>query len=148
MRRTEHHSKFDDITHPQGSTVRMEFWENDRAMRITEVRVIVTCPTRNYVLVKIMTDEPGLYGVGDATLNGRELAVASLLRDHIAPLLLGKLLEFVKYVKPCEAKGLIAKAAEEFAAKAGKFEDRHVVPKYLGPNDVTPGRLDKWLALS
>ncbi len=59
-------------------------------MKITEVRTIVTCPTRNYVLVKIMTDEPGLYGVGDATLNGRELSVASALRDHIAPLLIGR----------------------------------------------------------
>jgi mannonate dehydratase len=59
-------------------------------MKITDVRVIVTCPTRNYVIVKVMTDEPGLYGVGDATLNGRELAVATLLRDHVAPLLLGR----------------------------------------------------------
>jgi mannonate dehydratase len=59
-------------------------------MKITDVRVIVTCPTRNYVMLKILTDEPGLYGVGDATLNGRELAVASALTDHIAPLLIGR----------------------------------------------------------
>jgi mannonate dehydratase len=59
-------------------------------MKITDVRVIVTCPGRNYVVVKIVTDSPGLYGVGDATLNGRELAVASALRDHIAPLLIGR----------------------------------------------------------
>src|SRR5258708_9511382 len=59
-------------------------------MKITEVRVIVTCPLRNYVVVKIMTDEPGLYGVGDATLNGRELAVAALLQEHIGPLLIGR----------------------------------------------------------
>ncbi len=59
-------------------------------MKITEVRVIVTCPLRNYVVVKIMTDEPGLYGVGDATLNGRELAVAAVLQEHIAPLLIGR----------------------------------------------------------
>ncbi len=59
-------------------------------MKITEVRVIVTCPTRNYVVVKILTDEPGLYGVGDATLNGRELAVATALKEHIAPLLIGR----------------------------------------------------------
>ena len=59
-------------------------------MKITEVRVIVTCPGRNYVVVKIMTDEPGLYGVGDATLNGRELAVAEALEKHIAPLLIGR----------------------------------------------------------
>ena len=59
-------------------------------MKITEVRVIVTCPGRNYVAVKILTDEPGLYGVGDATLNGRELSVASALQEHIAPLLIGR----------------------------------------------------------
>lgn len=58
-------------------------------MKITEVRVIVTCPTRNYVLVKILTDD-GVYGVGDATLNGRELAVAEALEKHIAPLLSGR----------------------------------------------------------
>lgn len=60
------------------------------SIRITEVRVIVTCPGRNYVFVKVLTSEPGLHGVGDATLNGRELAVATALRDHIAPLLIGK----------------------------------------------------------
>lgn len=31
-----------------------------------------------------------MVGWGDATLNGRELAVASYLRDHIAPLLVGR----------------------------------------------------------
>lgn len=60
------------------------------SLHITDVRVVVTCPGRNYVFVKVMTSEPGLYGVGDATLNGRELSVASALRDHIAPLLIGK----------------------------------------------------------
>jgi mannonate dehydratase len=59
-------------------------------MKITEVRTIVTCPGRNYVAVKILTDEPGLYGVGDATLNGRELSVATALSEHIAPLLIGR----------------------------------------------------------
>ncbi len=58
-------------------------------MKITEAKVIVTCPDRNFVTLKIVTDE-GLYGVGDGTLNGRELAVASYLKDHIAPLLIGR----------------------------------------------------------
>lgn len=58
-------------------------------MRITNVKVVVTSPGRNYVLVKVETDE-GLYGWGDATLNGRELAVAAALEQHIAPLLLGR----------------------------------------------------------
>lgn len=60
------------------------------SLKINDVRVIVTCPDRNYVLVKILTSEPGLYGVGDATLNGRELAVAEDLEKHIAPLLIGR----------------------------------------------------------
>ncbi len=59
-------------------------------LKITEARVIVTSPNRNFVLVKILTSEPGLYGVGDATLNGRELSVAATLEKHIAPLLVGR----------------------------------------------------------
>ena len=58
-------------------------------MKITEAKVIITSPGRNFVSLKIYTDE-GLYGVGDATLNGRELAVASYLKDHIVPLLVGR----------------------------------------------------------
>src|SRR5919204_3489477 len=58
-------------------------------MKITEARVIVSCPGRNFVTLKLITDE-GITGVGDATLNGRELAVASYLRDHIVPLLIGR----------------------------------------------------------
>jgi mannonate dehydratase len=61
----------------------------EASMKITNIRVIVTCPTRNYVLVRVETSEPGLYGVGDATLNGRELAVAEVLEQHIVPLLIG-----------------------------------------------------------
>ena len=62
-------------------------------MKITNCRVIVTCPGRNYVLLKIETDEPGLYGVGDATLNGRELSVAVRVcfrRPYLFPLLIGR----------------------------------------------------------
>ena len=58
-------------------------------MRITDARVIVTCPGRNFVTLKIVTDD-GVTGVGDATLNGRELAVAAYLRDHVVPLLIGR----------------------------------------------------------
>jgi len=58
-------------------------------MKITEAKVIITSPGRNFVSLKICTDE-GLYGVGDATLNGRELAVSAYLKDHIVPLLVGR----------------------------------------------------------
>ena len=58
-------------------------------MKIIDARVIVTCPGRNFVTLKLITDE-GLYGLGDATLNGRELAVASYLSEHVVPCLLGR----------------------------------------------------------
>lgn len=58
-------------------------------MKITAARVNVCCPGRNFVTLIIETDE-GLIGYGDATLNGRELAVASYLSDHIIPCLIGR----------------------------------------------------------
>lgn len=58
-------------------------------MKITNARVIVCCPGRNFVTLKIETDE-GLTGIGDATLNGRELAVVSYLEEHVIPCLIGR----------------------------------------------------------
>jgi mannonate dehydratase len=58
-------------------------------MRIVDAKVIVCCPGRNFVTLKIMTED-GVHGLGDATLNGRELAVASYLTDHVVPLLIGR----------------------------------------------------------
>ncbi len=58
-------------------------------LKITDARVIVTCPGRNFVTLKIETSA-GIYGIGDATLNGRELAVASYLTDHVLPALIGR----------------------------------------------------------
>jgi len=62
------------------------------ALIITAARVIVTCPGRNFVTLKIETGagSTALYGLGDATLNGRELSVASYLTDHIIPTLIGR----------------------------------------------------------
>jgi len=57
--------------------------------RIVSAKVIVTCPGRNFVTLKIVTDQ-GVYGLGDATLNGREKAVVSYLEDHIIPCLIGR----------------------------------------------------------
>jgi mannonate dehydratase len=58
-------------------------------MRIVDARVIVCSPGRNFVTLKVVTED-GLHGLGDATLNGRELAVASYLEDHVLPLLVGR----------------------------------------------------------
>jgi mannonate dehydratase len=57
--------------------------------RIEHAEVIVTCPGRNFVTLRIETAD-GVRGLGDATLNGRELAVASYLTDHVIPCLIGR----------------------------------------------------------
>src|ERR671929_1627374 len=58
-------------------------------MRIVDAQVIVCSPGRNFVTLKLVTED-GVHGLGDATLNGRELAVASYLTDHVVPLLIGR----------------------------------------------------------
>lgn len=58
-------------------------------MKIVDARVIVCSPGRNFVTLKLTTED-GVTGIGDATLNGRELAVASYLSDHVCPALLGR----------------------------------------------------------
>ncbi|MGH2943419.1 MAG: bifunctional D-altronate/D-mannonate dehydratase, partial [Solirubrobacteraceae bacterium] len=45
-------------------------------MRIEGAEVVVCSPGRNFVTLKLTTAD-GVVGYGDATLNGRELAVAS-----------------------------------------------------------------------
>ena len=57
--------------------------------KIERARVVVTSPGRNFVTLVIETSD-GVRGVGDATLNGRELAVAAYLQDHVVPCLIGR----------------------------------------------------------
>jgi mannonate dehydratase len=58
-------------------------------MKIVDGTVIVCSPGRNFVTLKLVTED-GVYGLGDCTLNGRELSVASYLSDHVIPLLIGR----------------------------------------------------------
>jgi mannonate dehydratase len=58
-------------------------------MKIVDAKVIVCSPGRNFVTLKLTTED-GLTGLGDATLNGRELAVAAYLSEHVVPLLIGR----------------------------------------------------------
>ncbi|GAA4873428.1 D-mannonate dehydratase ManD [Saccharopolyspora cebuensis] len=56
---------------------------------IERAEVFVASPGRNFVTLRVTTSD-GVTGLGDATLNGRELAVAAYLRDHVAPQLVGR----------------------------------------------------------
>src|SRR5581483_5427953 len=68
------------LVHDQQSRLRM---------KITDAKVFVCSPGRNFVTLKVFTDE-GIYGLGDGTLNGRELSVASYLTDHVIPCIIGR----------------------------------------------------------
>lgn len=58
-------------------------------MKITRAEIVVCSPTRNFVTLIIYTDQ-GIYGLGDATLNGREMAVVSYLKEHVIPCITGR----------------------------------------------------------
>lgn len=62
------------------------------ALKITDVQTILTQPDGgdHLVVVKVMTSEPGLYGIGCATHRERPLAVASAINDYLKPFVIGK----------------------------------------------------------
>ncbi len=58
-------------------------------MKIEHAEVVVCSPGRTFATLRLTTCD-GVTGLGDATLNGRELAVVSYLRDHVCELLVGR----------------------------------------------------------
>jgi mannonate dehydratase len=69
--------------------LRLSFTLKNKRLIIQDAKVFICSPGRNFVTVKINTDE-GIYGLGDATLNGRELSVVAYLTEHIIPCLIGR----------------------------------------------------------
>src|SRR5437762_9526677 len=61
-------------------------------LTIKDVKVITTSGGRNYrwVFLKIITSEPGLYGIGSANNNYETKAVIAALEEHLKPWLIGK----------------------------------------------------------
>ena len=60
-------------------------------LKITDVKVILTQPASDHlVIVKVMTSEPGLYGVGCATHRERPLAVAAAIEQYLKPFVTGR----------------------------------------------------------
>ncbi len=58
---------------------------------IEDVQVITTQPdTQRLVIVKLITSEPGLYGLGCATFTQRFHAVVAAIEDHLKPFLIGR----------------------------------------------------------
>ena len=58
---------------------------------ITDVKVILTAPEGiNLMVVKVETNQPGLYGLGCATFAYRHLAVKCLVEQYLKPLVVGR----------------------------------------------------------
>ncbi len=61
------------------------------ALKITDVKTILTAPAGiRLVVVKVMTSEPGLYGLGCATFTQRARAVETAVDKYLKPFLIGK----------------------------------------------------------
>ncbi|WP_371543387.1 mandelate racemase [Streptomyces sp. NBC_00554] len=68
-------------------------WVEERGakIRITAVRTFMTAPHGcPHLVVRVETNEPGLYGLGCASDPQRTLAVRSVLDDYLAPMLTGR----------------------------------------------------------
>ena len=62
-----------------------------RPITITDAKVIVTQPQRErLIIVKVITSEPGLHGLGCATFTQRAFAVKAALESHLIPFLIGR----------------------------------------------------------
>jgi galactonate dehydratase len=60
------------------------------AIKITGVKtVVVNAEMRNWIFVKVLTDQDGLYGWGEASLNWKTRAVSGTIED-LEPLVLGR----------------------------------------------------------
>lgn len=58
---------------------------------ITDVKVILTAPEGiNLLVVKVETNQPGLYGLGCGTFAYRHLAVKCLIEEYLRPLVVGR----------------------------------------------------------
>ena len=65
--------------------------QGDGPLKITDVKAILTAPAGiRLVVVKITTNQPGLYGLGCATFTQRARLVAHAVDDFLRPFLVGK----------------------------------------------------------
>jgi mannonate dehydratase len=60
-------------------------------VKVTDVKVILTQMenSTHYVIVKVLTSEPGLYGLGCATHAERPLVVATAIEQYLKPMIIG-----------------------------------------------------------
>ena len=61
------------------------------SLKITDVKTFLTSPAGiRLVVVKVFTNEPGLYGLGCATFTQRARVVETAVKDYLRPFVIGK----------------------------------------------------------
>src|ERR1700687_51175 len=66
-------------------------------LTITDVKVIATAPVNsNWTIVKVMTSEPGLYGLGSATHQEVPQAAQAYIEKRLKPFVIGKKVEEIE----------------------------------------------------
>src|SRR3989442_5802151 len=61
------------------------------ALKVTDIKTILTAPNNiRLVIVKVLTSEPGLYGLGCATFTQRAQVVATAVDQYLRPFLIGR----------------------------------------------------------
>ena len=62
-----------------------------KLIKITNINTYITCPDGiNLIVVRVDTNQPGLYGLGCATYTQRCKAVVTVIEEYIKPLILGR----------------------------------------------------------
>ena len=70
-------------------------------LKITDVKTILTAPNGiRLVIVKVMTSEPGLYGLGCATFTQRAYVVQTAVEQYLKPFLMGRNPDEIESGKP------------------------------------------------
>ncbi len=60
-------------------------------LKITDIKTIMTAPNGiRLVIVKVLTNEPGLFGLGCATFTQRAYAVQTAVEQYLKPFLIGR----------------------------------------------------------
>ncbi len=73
------------------SGLRLDARRDTTKLKITDIRTILTAPAGiRLVVVKVLTNEPGLYGLGCATFTQRARVVETAVDKYLRPFLLGK----------------------------------------------------------
>ena len=104
-------------------------------MKITKVRAILTAPDNiALIVVKVETDQPGLYGLGCATYTQRPTLVAQAVDEYLDPLLQG--------TQPGQHRRHLAPdVCQSVLAQWARAEQRHQRGRYgpVGPERQSRG---------